>query len=103
MKQEILTALLNRPGLSGHEEFLSTIIDDSISEMKSFLNYDDAEELPSGCAPAVKELALIHFNLDGAEGLQSESQSSGGSTTYMDALPDRVKRIVRKYRRLPRC
>ena len=58
--------------------------------------------LPEGVIPAVKELTLIRFNKDGVEGIASESQSFGGSTTYMDSLPDQVKRTIRRYRRLPR-
>lgn len=65
-------------------------------------NVNGTNDLPDEIAPAVKELVLIRFNRDGAEGISSESQSSGGSTTYSDALPDHVRRIIRKYRKLPR-
>lgn len=102
MEERLLTTLLLRPGMEGRESLLRDMIQDSIEEMRGYLNYDTGEELPVGCEPAVKELTLIRFNHDGAEGLQSESQSSGGSTTYTDVLPDRVKRIIRRYRRLPR-
>ena len=88
--------------MEGREAVLKDMIQDSIVAMRGYLNYNDDEELPGGCVPVVKELALIRFNRDGAEGLQSESQSSGGSTSYTDLLPDNAKRIIRKYRRLPR-
>lgn len=101
MEREILESLLKRPGLQDQEDVLTDMIQDSISDMRTMLNYDDEEELPDGCIPAIKELVLVRYNQDGVEGISSESQSSGGSTTYMDALPDRVKRAVRKYRRLP--
>ena len=68
----------------------------------SYLNYASTNDLPDEIAPAVKELVLIRFNRDGAEGISSESQSSGGSTSYSDMLPDSVRRIIRKYRKLPR-
>ena len=83
-------------------ELLEDMIHDSIIDMRSYLNYEDEESLPEGVIPAVKELTLIRFNKDGVEGIASESQSFGGSTTYMDALPDQVKRTIRRYRRLPR-
>lgn len=102
MEDDILKSLLLRPGMEGREAVLKDMIQDSIVEMKEYLNYDDSEELPKGCLTAVKELTLIRFNQDGAEGLQSESQSSGGGTTYLNVIPDKVKRIIRKYRRLPR-
>lgn len=101
MEREILESLLKRPGLQDQWDVLTDMIQDSISDMRTMLNYDDEEELPDGCIPAIKELVLVRYNQDGVEGISSESQSSGGSATYMDALPDRVKRAVRKYRRLP--
>lgn len=101
MENKILESLLKRPGLQDQKDLLSDMIRDSISDMRTMLNYGEGEELPEGCIPAVKELVLVRYNQDGVEGISSESQSAGGSTTYMDALPDQVKRTVRKYRRLP--
>lgn len=101
MENKILESLLKRLGLQDQKDVLSDMIHDCISDMRLMLNYEESEELPEGCIPAVKELVLIRYNQDGVEGISSESQSSGGSTTYMDALPDQVKRAVRKYRRLP--
>lgn len=102
MQEKVLESLILRPGMEGKELLLMDMIQDSISDMRAYLNYDEEEELPEGCLPAVKELTLIRFNRDGTEGVQSESQSSGGSTTFTDALPDKVKRTIRRYRRLPR-
>ena len=90
MEKKILKELLKRPGMSEQDwELLEDMIHDSIIDMRSYLNYEDEESLPEGVIPAVKELTLIRFNKD-------------GSTTYMDALPDQVKRTIRRYRRLPR-
>ena len=95
MKKKILKELLKRPGMSEQDwELLEDMIHDSIIDMRSYLNYEDEESLPEGVIPAVKELTLIRFNKDGVEGIASESQSFGGSTTYMDALPDQVKKIT---------
>ena len=99
MEEKILNELLKRPGMSEQDWEL---LNDSIIDMRSCLNYEDEESLPEGVIPAVKELTLIRFNKDGVEGIASESQSFGGSTTYMDSLPDQVKRTIRRYRRLPR-
>ncbi len=101
MEEKILQSLLVRQGM-GDKELLLDMIRDSISDMKNYLNYKDDEELPDGCIPAVKELVLVRYNQDGVEGIASESQSSGGSTTYVDKLPGKVKRTIRRYRRLPR-
>lgn len=102
MEAKILESLMNRPGFEGKESILKDMIEDSICDMRNMLNYKDDEQIPDGCIPAIKEMVLVRFNQDGVEGISSESQSSGGSTTYMDALPDKVKRTVRKYRRMPR-
>lgn len=101
MNQEDITkSLVKRPGLDGKEDIINEFVQDAMTEIQTYLNYGK-DDLPDGCIPAVKQLALTMFNQDGAEGIQSESQSSGGSTTYSDALPDSIKRAIRKYRRLP--
>lgn len=102
MENKILKSLMNRLGLEDKEDILKDMIEDSICDMRNMLNYDNEEKIPDGCIPAIKEMVLVRFNQDGVEGISSESQSSGGSTTYMDSLPDKVKRTVRKYRRMPR-
>ena len=84
MENEILNSLLKRPGLDAQVELLEDMIRDSMDEIRALLNYEKEEPLPEGVAPIVKELTLIRFNRDGTEGIQSESQSSGGSTTYSD-------------------
>lgn len=102
MEERILESLLKRPGLQEQKALLTDMIQDSMVEMRGLLNYKDGEELPEGCAPAVKELTLIRFNQDGVEGISSESQSSGGSTTYLESLPKTVRQAVRRYRRFRR-
>lgn len=103
MEEQLLTSLKMRPGLKEeNEDYLRDLIQDSIVEMRAFLNYGETENLPEACLPAVKELTLIRYNRDGTEGISTESQSSGGSTSYVDELPPKVKRVIRKYRRLPR-
>lgn len=102
MEDDILKSLLKRPGMNDKEDLLKDLIADSISEMKDNLNYDREEDLPDSCDLAVKDLTLYKFNLDGVEGIVSESRSSGGSTTYSDDLPKSVKRAIRRHRRLRR-
>lgn len=102
MEEKILESLLKRPGLEDRKTILAGMIQDSMVEMRGLLNYKDGEELPEGCIPAVKELTLIRFNQDGVEGISSESQSSGGSTTYLESLPKTVRQAVRRYRKFRR-
>lgn len=101
MNQEDITkSLVKRPGLDDKGDIINEFVQDAITEIQTYLNYGK-DDLPDGCIPAVKYLALAMFNRDGAEGIQSESQSSGGSTTYCEDLPDSIKRTIRKYRKLP--
>ena len=100
MEKKILDSLLKRPGLQDQNDVLTDMIQDSIRDMRIMLNYGDNEELPDGCIPAIKELVLVRYNQDGVEGISSESQSSGGSTTYLESLPRTVKQAVRRYRKL---
>lgn len=101
VEEKILESLIKRQGIE-NDESLKDMIQDSIMEMKGYLNYSDDEELPDGCIPAVKQLVLVRYNQDGVEGIASESQSSGGSTTYIDILPDKVKQVIRRYRKFRR-
>jgi len=101
MEEQILESLLLRKGITD-ELLLRDMIQDSMDELRAMLNYKADEEIPQECSSVVKELVLIRYNRDGTEGIVSESQSSGGNTTYTDELPDRVKRIIRRHRRLPR-
>lgn len=102
MIENILVSLMKRPGLEDKEEILRDMIRDSVEDMRTMLNYSDEEDLPEGCIPAIKDLTMVHFNQDGVEGIHTESHSSGGSTTYLNALPARVKRTVYRYRRMRR-
>lgn len=97
----ILESLASRPGIDTNSELLKDMVKDAIVEIRSYLNYEDEEELPVGCEPIIKQLVLVRFSQNGAEGIQSESHS-GVSTTYLTDLPKAVLRQIRRYRRLPR-
>lgn len=101
-ENKVMESLIRRPGLKDCESILKDMIQDSITELRGLLNYGDEDELPDGCIPAVKELTLVRFNRDGTEGISSEAQSSGGSTTYMESLPRIVSQTVRRYRKFRR-
>lgn len=102
MESEILNSLLLRPGLNGKEELLLDMIRDCIEELKDMLNYKEGDALPSSLTGVVKEMVLIQFNLDGVQGIVSETQSAGGSTTYTRELPPSILKRIRRYRKLPR-
>lgn len=100
-KQKVLDALVSRIGIPDKAAVIQDMLEDSIVELRNYLNYGDGEELPDGCVPALKQMVLIKYNQDGAEGISSEG-NSGVSTTYLADLPKPIMRQVRKYRRLPR-
>lgn len=100
---EILTSICLRPGIKDADpELLKDMITDCIQEIRDEIHYGDTEELPDGLKGVIKELVCRKFNMDGAQGIQSESQSSGGTTTYMQDIPQSMKRQIYKYRRLRR-
>lgn len=104
MKERILYSLMMRPDIQCTEMLLDDIIDDTISEVKGYLNYEDNEELPSNCKSIVQELVVIKLNRIGSEGLQSESLggSNAVNQTFINGIPNEIKSRIRKFRRLPR-
>lgn len=102
IKERVLKELSLRSGLTDKEQLLETFVRDSMNEIKCLFNYEEKDELPVGCIPAVKALTLTRYNQDGTEGIQSETQSAGGNTTYVLGLPDVVKQAVRRYRKFRR-
>lgn len=100
MKEELLNSLLLRPGLEGREKLLSDMLDDCIGEVRDLLNYQEDEDIPRVLYGVIKEITLAKFNRDGAQGISSESQSSGGSVSYMDDLTPQQKAQIRRHRRL---
>ena len=99
----ILTALKLRPGLQdAADRLLEDMIRDCMEEIRDVLNYAEGEDIPAGLAGVVKDLVCLRYNRDGLQGIQSESQSSGGSTTYLQDIPADMKRRIYRYRRLRR-
>lgn len=102
MEEEILNKILLRPGVPDNKELLQDMIHDCIEEIRDAINYKEEDEFPSSLYGIVKELVLEKINRDGVQGIQSESHSSGGSTTYLDDIPKSIKRQIYRKRRLKR-
>lgn len=102
MESIILQSLLLRPGMQGHEALLTDMIKDCIDELRDMLNYRDVDVIPTSLYGVIKELVLIKFNQDGAQGIVTESQSSGGSTTYTSDIPPSLKRRIYRHRKMRR-
>lgn len=100
-EEKILESILLRPGFeTENSEILMDMISDCIAELRDAVNYREDEDIPESLHGVVKELVCMKFNQDGSQGIQSESQSSGGSVTYLDDIPKPLRRRIYKYRRL---
>lgn len=101
MEEEILKSLKLRPGIENvTEEFLMDLVKDCIFELKDLLNYRDSDILPESLYGVVKEIILYNYNQDGVQGLQTETQSSGGSASFLTDIPAKLKRRIYRYRKL---
>lgn len=100
LNDQILTSVKLRPGIAANsDELLNELIEDSIQDVKDFINYSDDEDIPTGCISIVKELVIIKCNRLGAEGLSSQS-ASGVSENYSDDIPKVLKKKLYRYRKL---
>lgn len=90
--------------MEGRNDLLNDLIEDSISDVKAYLNYSDNEELPLVCKSVVQELVMIKFNKMGSEGFQSESLggNNGVTQSFINGIPADIKSRIRNFRRLPR-
>ena len=102
MEEEILKKIMLRPGISDNKELIKDMIHDCIEELREAINYGEEEDIPSSLYGIVKELVLGKLNRDGVQGIQTESHSSGGSTTYLDDIPKSIKRQIYRKRRFKR-
>lgn len=102
MEEEILKKIMLRPGVPDSEALLKDMIHDCMGEIRDAINYGEGEPIPESLCGVVKELVLEKINRDGVQGIQSESHSSGGSTTYLDDMQKSVKRQIYRRRRMRR-
>lgn len=102
MKDSILESLILRPGLIEMDRaLLLDIIEDSMAEVKDYINLGEEDTLPIGSIGAIKDIAIIKANKIGSEGLSSESYS-GVSQSFIDGLPKDTLKKIKRLRKLPR-
>lgn len=101
MEEKILQSLLLRQSMKNvSDELLADMIHDCILEVKDAIHYKDEEELPEKLCGVVKDIVAAKVNQDGVEGIASESQSCGGSTSYLQDITPATKRKIYRCRRL---
>ncbi|MEG1495270.1 MAG: phage head-tail connector protein [Bacilli bacterium] len=102
MQNIILDSLILRPGLADMDsELLLDIIEDSIEEVKEYINLSEEDTIPTKAIVIVKEIAIIRANKIGSEGLSNESYS-GVSQSFIDGLPKDTLKKIKRLRKLPR-
>lgn len=93
---DVFNSLKLREGMP-KDELLLDMIADCTQDLKEMLHRELGEEDTS----LLKEMVLVKINHDGIEGIQSESHS-GNTTTYLDDIPQSLKRKIREKRKLVR-
>lgn len=99
MEERILDSLKIRVK-NVSDDLLKDLVTDAITDVRTYLNWSEHEELPAGCETVVKDIVVRQVNRQGSEGLASESFSST-SQSYESELPRDITRKLTKYRRLP--
>ncbi len=91
-----------RLGITDNERnlLINDLIDDTKEDIKSYINTDDLEITP-GIERIIKELVILKFNRLGAEGITSEN-IEGVQQSYIDGLPNDLKKKLNRLRKLPR-
>lgn len=80
------------------DPLLEDYIKDITEDVLELLN---KTELPKKAEGIVKDLVIIKYNLNGSEGLKSESYS-GVSQTFIDDIPNDIMKKIRRLRGLPK-
>lgn len=88
--------LLDIRAIQGMEELNAGLIDDAIEDFEDYTHRD----LVIGAKSVIKDLVIYRFNTLGTLGLKSES-FSGNSSKYDTDIPERIKRKLKAFRRLP--
>ena len=96
----MLESIKLRLGLTDNSK--DPLICDYISDVtEDILEILNMNELPKKAESIVKDLVIIKYNLNGSEGLTSESYS-GISQAFIDDIPKDIKRKIMRLRKLPK-
>lgn len=99
--EEILKSIKLRPGISNFsEDLLKDIISDAYNDVAEVINLTEGDIMPLGCISIIKDVVVIKINKLGSEGISSEA-NEGISQSFINDIPDDVKRKLRRYRKLP--
>ncbi|MFL8968899.1 phage head-tail connector protein [Helcococcus kunzii] len=97
-KDKIIKSVKNRPGMENAD--VEGLYQDAIEDIMHFTHRTEEEISKLAIGSIIKDLMAYRFNTLGVEGIKSES-FSGVSTGYYDDMPERIKKKLRSFRRLP--
>lgn len=97
-KEKIINEIKKRPGMELAD--VESLYQDSVEDICHFTHLTENELKELAIGSIIKDLMAFRFNTLGVEGIKSES-FSGVSTGYYDDIPERIKKKLRSFRRLP--
>lgn len=94
--EELLVSLKRRIRVDGvdQDELLKEYLEDAVEAVLSYCNRDD---VVTGMNSAIRSLAVIYYNREGAEGEASRSEG-GVSQSFEEGIPKSIKDMLSKYR-----
>ena len=84
-------------GITGTDEddVLQLLLDDAQADL---LTWTNRNELPAALEPIQRQIAVIRYNKQGAEG--ETAHSEGGISRTFDDLPESIQNAISQYRLL---
>lgn len=93
----MLTRFKSKPGIQGSDPFLQGLIDEA-EEFAMTYTKQNKEFIEKNLSGAVVELAVLSYNRQGNEGLESQAYS-GVSEHYTDDIPQVILTKLNRFRR----
>lgn len=82
---------------SSKDQLLQLYLDDAASDILELTHLDT---IPAGLLTTQVDLAIIYYNKQGIEGQTAHSE--GGISRTFEDIPDRMKKKIHRFRKLPR-
>lgn len=99
-KEKIISEMKQRPGMEFAD--VESLYQDSVEDICHFTHLTENELKELAVGSIIKDLMAFRFNTSGSEGIKSEGFSGSGiSTNYCEDIPQRIKKKLRAFRRLP--
>lgn len=97
-KDKIISEMRKRPGMEFAD--VESLYQDSLEDICHFTHRDLEELNQLAINSIIKDLMAFRFNTLGNEGIALE-KFSGTDTQFVEDIPQRIKKKLRAFRRLP--